>query len=134
MAILPKYQLCSLDPIQPSKPMVICCSDLNMLKHIKITPAINDRSLWNVGGVCQPSYIVIYFGYKGIVYRIAMTAGGISYSTHEDTYYDWRIDVWEMNDQEVNRFGSFLQSPEVPINCAYYLLLEKVIEIEDFYE
>ena len=134
MAILSKSQLCSLDPIQPSKPVVICCSDLDMLKHTKITPAINDRSLWNVGGVCQPSYIVIYFGYKSRAYRIEIIASGICYSTHEDTCYDWRIDVWEMNNQEVNRFGSFLQSPEVPINYAYYLLLEKVIEIEDFYE
>ena len=133
MAILSRPQLYSLNPIQPSKPMIICCSDLDMLKHTKIIPVINDSSFWNVGDICQPSYIVIYFGYKGIVYRIAIIAGGIRYSIYEDTYYDWRIDVWEMNNQEVNRFGSFFESPEVPINYAYYLLLEKVIEIEDFY-
>ena len=129
MPILSKPQLYSLNPIQPIniKPMVICCSDLDMLKHIKITPAINDSSLWWNRGVCQPSHIVIYFGYKGIVYRIEITANGTCYSIHEDTYYDWKIDILEMNNQEVNRFGSFFESHEVPISRSYFLLLKKLL-------
>lgn len=140
MPILSKPQLCSLNPIQPSEPMVICCSDLDMLKHTKITPAINDSSLWWNKGVCQPSHIVIYFGYKGIVYRIEIVATSISYLPARIDFefdgiplYDWRIDIWEMNNREVNRFGSFLESHEVPISHTYFLLHEKLFETEDFY-
>ena len=133
MAILTRTELLPLYTNQPN-PIIICCSDFNVLKSIKIIPAKNEHSLWHILGACQPNHIVIYFGYKGVVYRIVITANGICYSIHEDTYYDWRIDVWEMNNQEVNRFGRFFESPEVPINYAYHLLLEKVIETEDFYE
>lgn len=133
MPILSKPQLCSLNPIQPSEPMVICCSDLDMLKHTKITPTINNSSLWWNKGVCQPNYIVTYFGYKGVIYRIEIMAKGICHTFFEDTYYDWRIDIFEMNNREVNRFGSFLESSDVPINYAYYLLSERLIETEDFY-
>ena len=129
------------DCVKPTKPLVISCNSIEAIKSLSITPTVDMMAPTN-GVLIVPMTTIIYFGYKGILYKIKADIKSLNWSSPSTNIntklfmFDWLIEI----SQPINCPSQLMirkyevYSDCLPSKCITYDLIELVLEELDFYE
>ena len=128
------------------KLVVITCNNFETLESMEIAPMFNRNAIRdNIIGepVCFPNSILLFFGYKGIVYEIIIQTRQVflePFDTDTEPYitYNWFINISNSTDNfkeiEIGIYDNFgVQSPKVPFKRIAQTIFGVTFEDIDCY-
>ena len=122
------------------KPVVITCNNFETLESMEIIPRFNQDAIKIIGEpVCLPNSILLFFGYRGIVYEIVIQTHQVFLEPLDVNLelcitYNWFINISNStnNFKKIEIYDN-LQSPKVPFKRIAQTIFGVTFEDIDCY-